>query len=85
MRNSDKLYDYKRDPAKDRKSVEDFLAFRFPDSTRLHNCRKRLASVLEQIHELERCGSRQGLVYLKSEAVQVAGEIERLETLLSLT
>ena len=78
------FYDFKPDPVKDRQSVEDFLAFRFPELTQLNNCRKQLALVRGERLELERRGSQQGLVHLKWEAVQLAGEIERLETLLGI-
>ena len=79
------FYDYKSDPAQDRKSVEDFLVFRFPELTQLNNCRKQLALVRGERLELERRGSQQGLVHLKWEAMQLAGKIERLEALLALT
>ena len=77
-------YNHQPDPVKDRKSVEDFLAWRFPEQTRLDNCRKQLALIRGEVLELERRGSQQGLVSLKWEAVQLSGEIERLETLLGI-
>jgi len=78
------FYDHKPDPAKDRKSVEDYMAFRFPELTRLNYCRAQLQLVRGERIELERRGSRQGVENLKWDALKLAGEIERLETLFGL-
>ncbi|MGY2843393.1 hypothetical protein ACVIWU_006731 [Bradyrhizobium sp. USDA 4509] len=79
-----RLYDHKPDPVKDRESIDDFLAFRFPEITRLNYCRAQLDLVRAERTELERRGSQQGLANLKWDAVRLAGEIEYLETLLGL-
>jgi hypothetical protein len=67
-------YNHKPDPAKDRQSVEDFLAWRFPELTSLNNCQNELALVRSQVIELERHGLEQGLVNLQWQAVQLSGE-----------
>jgi len=77
-------YNHRPDPVKDRKSVEDFLAWRFPEQTRLDNCRKQLAIISGERRELERRGLRQGLANLMWEVVQLLAEIERLETSLGI-
>lgn len=77
-------YNHKPDPIEDRKSVEDFLAWRFPDQTRLNDLRTQLVLVNGKILALERSGSQQGLAGLRFERPQLLGEIVRLETRLGL-
>jgi hypothetical protein len=72
---------YDKPPATEEEcqDVEQFLAWRFPYETALHNLRKELALVRGEALELARRGFRgRELNDLRSDAVRLEGEIEQL-------
>jgi hypothetical protein len=77
-------YNHRPDPVKDRKSVDDFLAWRFPELTHLNDCRAQFAQAQSELAELDRHGLMQGRTSLQRDLVMLAHEIDRLETLLGV-
>jgi hypothetical protein len=65
-----------------RKLNDEFVKWRFPERAALERYRRQFTHVRVELAELKRTGSRQGLTRLKSDAVKLSGEIERLEMLL---